>query len=232
MIQVLLIAGLLLILGVLLLILFLIRLVRRLTFHVQEGKPFRPPPSVSYWAIFLAMIVLVISWVFFWSANQLKSFEPYKPSAAAGVLEVSRKGDSVKSMKFDYYHDQVENLKTATSFYLSGNTWRIKVQFVKFSGVLSHVFGWSYYYKVSDFYSDYSGHKPPGIKSPMLSHEEIEGGSVDLDSYVSFFGFLENAVEVNEFESEFVKISRHAKYWLVLTDSNEVRLETTAPSMK
>jgi hypothetical protein len=232
MVQVLLIAGIVLLIGVLLLILFLVRLVRRLTFNDQEGKPHEPPPGVSYWAIFVAVIFLFSAWALFWTASLLKSFKAYQPNSVAGIIEIQRQADPVKSMKFDYYPAPAESLASPATFYLSGNTWYLKGQFIEFSGLFAKIIGWSHFYKISDFFSDYKGHKPPGVSSAMLSHEPISGGYVDLDTYFNFFNFLKSAIRIEDFQSEDHDSERFSKYWLVLSDSSRIMLATSEPELR
>ncbi|MCD6161266.1 MAG: hypothetical protein J7K40_02495 [candidate division Zixibacteria bacterium] len=232
MIKAILIAVLLLGIGVILLILFLLRLIRRLSFNASEGKAKTIPGSVSYWAIFLATILFIISWLFFWSANQLKSFHSYEPSNVIGYIEVKQKGDLVKSMEINYYPFQEGVLSTPTTFYLSGNSWKIQGQYINLSNYLTLIFNGPDYCKISEFLSDYKGHKPPGADAPILNTQHIKGGAVDLESFSGIFGLAKGVSKVGEFESEFIMLKRFGKYWIVLSDSGIVSLETKAPLYK
>jgi len=193
--RIIIIASALLVLGCTLLILFLVRLIKRLSFHPQEGKTVKPPATVSFLAIFGAMILLIFSWIMFWSAGQLQHFKPYTPSNNICMIEVQQTGDPVKAMKFLFYPLCGDSLDTPTEFYLSGNTWYLKGQYIKTSGYLTRLLDWPYAYKVTDFHGDYKGRKPPGIDVPILNHQLIEGGEVDFGEYISAISFLKNAIE-------------------------------------
>ena len=229
MIKPILIAALFLIVGAILLVLFLVRLIRRLSFKASEGKAKDVPCSVSYWAIFLATFLILISWILFWGSSQLKSFHLYNPSNVIGYIEVKKKGDTVKSMEINYYPFQEDSLSTPTTFYMSGNSWKIKGQYINLSYFLTPIFGGSDYCKVSDFLSDYKGFKPPGANAPILTIQQIKGGAVDINSFSNIFGLINGVDNSGEFESEYIKIQRLGKYWLVLSDSGTIRMETKDP---
>ena len=104
--------------------------------------------------------------------------------------------------------------------------WHLEGQYINASGLISRLFDWTNAYKVTGFYSDYKAHKPQGVDSPMLSIQHIEGGVTEMSVYISKFGFLKNMIEIGEFSSQSIPVGRHNEYWLSLTDSNTVKLET------
>ncbi len=223
------IAVLLLGLGLLMLIWFLARLVRRLTFRSDKQQERRAPGGVTYWAILIAIFVLFISWTLFWTAHQLIGFKPFMPSTSIGRLEVRNMGDPIKSMKFDFYPASLtgnDSHSTPTTFYLSGNTWRLEGQYVKISGIFTYVFGWQFFYKVTDFHGDYVGHKPPGIDAPMLSHRSIEGGPADLSMVLGILSLFKDSFEFGEFAGETFSIKQRRLYNLILSDSGTLAIES------
>jgi len=221
------IAAILLAIGLLLLTWFLLRLLRRLTFRFHEGKPKYLPPGVAYWAIITAMIILILSWSLFWTGTKLLGFKQFTPATNIGYIAAWNQGDPVKTIKFDFYPTGDSLVGTATSFYLSGNTWYVRGQQVSLSGFLTTIFGAEDYYKVTDFYGDFTGHKPPGINSPLLSHQPIEGGTVDFQEHLSLVGLFRGNFKVGEFESNPIKLEGRRNYNLILDDSLGLRIEPT-----
>jgi hypothetical protein len=219
-----LIAVLLLIIGVILLGWFLIRIIRRLTFQPIAGKPRRPPGGVSYFAIFVAVVLLTCSWVLFWVGHQLKTFKPFSPPGMIGKLELVNEKDPIKSLYVKYYSALDDSLSKPTSFYLSGNAWGMRGQYVKIPGFLKPVFLGQHFYKVTDFYGDFIGHRPPGIESPLLAHQTIEGGWVDFYEYISIFPFIKDNFQVRPFSHPAQKLQDWERYEIALTDSGEVSL--------
>ena len=219
------IAVLLLVIGFILLGWFLVRIVRRLTFKPVEGKPRTPPPSVGYPAIVIAVILLVCSYLLFWLSHQLRSFHPFAPPSSVARIEVYNQGDPVKSIKVDFYTMDDDGESEVTSFYLSGNSWKVNGQFVKIPKALAYIFNAQNYFKVTDFYGDYMGFKPPGADVPLLGHQTIAGGPVDLFQYIGLFSFLKNSFQTCEFETAPMRIGRRNTYEVVLTDSCEAKLD-------
>ena len=217
-----LIALLLLVVGIFLLGWFLVRIIRRLTFTPIVGKPRRPPGGVSYLAIFLAIVLLLCSWVLFWVGHQLKSFKPFNPPGLIGRIEIVNEKDAIKSLKVKYYASLDTGFSKPTSFYLSGNAWGIKGQYVKIPGALGPIFRSKCFYKVTDFYGEFIGHKPPGINSPLLGHQIIEGGWVDFYEYISIVPLVKDYFQVQEFEQPPQRIIDRVSYDVALTDSGAV----------
>jgi len=222
------IAAILAAVGAILLLWFLYRLMGRLRSRAEvapEGKkPKKIPRAVSYWAILAAVICLTLSWSLFCTASLFNGFRPFGPPGRVGQVDVRNTGDNVKSMMLEYCPLGDSSSQPTSSFYLSGNSWRVKGQVVKFGGVLATVFGQPHLYKVSGFEGDYIGHKPPGVTAAILTWQEIEGGELEAEEYLATFKFLDKLLQVGRFESDFATAD-NASYWMILSDSGRVRLE-------
>lgn len=218
-------AVILLVIGLILLGWFLVRIIRRLTFVPIQGKTKKPPAGVSYLSIILAIILLACSWMLFWLGHELKSFHPFTPPGGIARIEVSNEGDPVKSIKVNFYTIDDEGQSKPTSFYLSGNSWKAKGQHVKISRQLAYIFNSEDFFKVTDFYGDYVGFKPPGSHAPLLGHETIAGGQTDIFEYVNLFSFLRRSFKVCEFETDAIVIGEHEIYNLMLADSCSISLD-------
>lgn len=219
------IALIILALGFILLAWFFIRLYRRLKFRPDDKSSTRPPGGVSYFGIILAIFMLIISWILLSMTNQLKSFRPFTPTTGVGQTTVIYEGDPVKTLKIEFVYSDAGYKTVPTSFYLSGNSWYVKGQYIKLPEFLTYVFQRQSYYRVTDFYSDFVGHKPPGVVVPLLAHQAIGGDSEDLIKFVSFISFVKNQFQICEFESAPIKTAdRISTYEIALGDSCSVTI--------
>jgi len=219
------IAAILLALGSILLACFFIRLIRRLKFKPDSESGKKIPTGVSYAAIVIAVFMLILSWILFKTTNQLKSFRPFTPSTSIAQTKANYEGDPVKTLKMELVFTGVESKTVPTTFYLSGNSWYLKGQYIKLPRFLTYIYQRQTYYRVTDFYGDFLGHKPPGVDAPLLAHQTIGGDSEELIEFMNFMPFIKSGVEVCEFKSRPVKITdRTAIFDIVLGDSCQVNL--------
>jgi hypothetical protein len=215
--------------GTLLLLWFLVRLVRKMTHDTKKGEHGRRLGGVSYGSIFAALILISLSWLFFWSVNLLKSFRPCESPAVICYIEVKPGPDNVKSIELDYYTDTEGYQTSAANFYLSGDAWKVKGQYIRFTGIMKAIFGVSEYYKVTDVYSDYRGHKPPGIDAAILTHQSLDGGAVDLDGFSSLMETIHGPVEIGKFETDYQRLYISDRNWLVSSIDGAIEVKTKPP---
>ena len=216
-----------LVIGLLLLWIFLIRLIRRLTYKPIEGKPSATPPSVSYWSIALAVFLLSFSWMFFWMGHQLKSFKVFNPPGIIAQVELVNEHDPIKTLQVTFYSVLDDSLSKPTNFYLTGDSWKLEGRSVKIPTFLEPIFRGEHFYKVTDFYGAYKGHKPPGFDSALLEHQTIEGGMVDMFEYLGFFPFIRDIFVQCDFSTDYNKLRNRGNYDIALTDSCMVYLLDT-----
>lgn len=208
----------LLVIGLMLLWIFLIRLIRRLTFKPVEGKKVQPPASVSFLAIMFAVILLIFSWSLFWIGHQLRSFKCFNYPGMVGRIDVINEHDPLKTLKVDFYSVARDGIGKPTSFYLTGNAIQIYGQFIELPGFLKLVFDGTYFCKVTDFRGKYIGHKPPGYESVLFEHQEIGGGRIDVFEYITLVPLIKMVFKVCEFESAPLEIKNKGVFDVVLTD--------------
>ena len=213
-----------LIIGLAMLWLFLVRLIRGLTYKPDEDKKAGPPASVSFLTIILAVILLGVSWVLYWTGHQLRSFKPVNFPGAIGRVEAVNEHDPLKTLKVDFYSFSGDSLSKPTNFYLTGNSYRLSGQFIRLPGFLKHVFGSRYYCKITDFWGEYIGHKPPGFESTLFDHQQIGGGQVEVFEYISLFPFVKKLLYLCEFESEPLKVDERGTFELALSDTCQVSI--------
>jgi len=221
------IAVILLALGFLLLAWFFTRLIRRLKFKpdpISESRK-KIPAGVSYIAIIIAIFMLILSWILFKTTNQLKSFKPFMPSTSIAQTNVAYEGDPVKTLKMELVLTGAETGTVPTTFYLTGNSWYLRGQHVKLPQFLTYIYKWQSFYRITDFYGDFIGHKPPGVTSTLLAHQAIGSGSENLIEFMNYVPFVKSGFKICEFQSTPVKTTdRIASYDIVLGDSCSVTL--------
>jgi hypothetical protein len=219
------IALIILALGVILLAWFLVRIYRRLVFQPDDKLRRRPPGGVSYFGIAIAILMLLISWLMLSLTNQLKSFRPFTPATGIGRITAKYENDPVKTLNIEFVYIDAAGKTAPTTFYLSGNSWYIKGQYVILPKFLKHIFQWQSYCRITDFYADFAGHKPPGVNVPLLAHQVIGGESEDLIKFVRFAPFIKDQIKICEFTSVPVKTTdRLENFEIILSDSCSVTL--------
>jgi hypothetical protein len=225
------IASILLIVGAFLLLVFLLRLTRRISYFSRTRRLKKAPGGVSSWSISLAIILIIISWAFFWMGHQLKGFYAYRPDARVCRIDVEQNDDPVKSMKCIIWPPG-DTLQTPPAIYLSGNAWHIRGQYVRITGVLEKLFPGRHGFKVTDLYGGYTGERPPSNEQSPLMHQIVEGGPNDLESYIETIGFLRKSIQIGEFETQAVSITPNTNYWIVLSDSGATGIEIVGTNVR
>jgi len=213
-----------LIAGLFLLSFYLVKIVRRLTYRPVEGKPRRLPSGVSYFAIFAAVLMLIFSWVLFWLGHQLNTFKPFNPPGVVGFVEASKENDLIKSIKIAYYSTVDSVVSIPTNFYLSGNAWKLEGQYLELPKYLEPIFQTRHFYKITDFYSGYIGFKPPGADHPLLAHQTIEGGKIDVFDYFRLIPLTKTMIRDCSFTHEYISVAEANKYNIALNDSCSVTI--------
>jgi hypothetical protein len=223
--KILLIGTILLAFGLLLLLLFLIMLVRRISYYSQTHKVKRAPMGVSYLAIFTAVILLAFSLAFFNFSNDLKWFSPYKPDAKACLVDITRTNDPVKTLRVIMYSSKGDSLKENPEFYLSGDAWYIKGQLVRVSGFIGKLFPVSHAYKINEMYGEYATRNSITADKTIFAHRVIDEGAVDLGQYVKFIKLINGSFQASEFSTPPILARDHDRYWLTISDSGQVSVE-------
>jgi len=218
-------AAILLGLGLLALLFFLIMLARRISYYGQTRRITRPPRGVSYIAIIIAIVLLVFSWIFFRAADRLKSFRPFRPMAKVCMIDITETPDPVKSLRVIIYTLHGDSLKSSPEIYLSGDSWSIKGQYVKFGGFLRGLFPSPSAYKINDLYGKFILEEKSKGEVPILGHQEFEGGEVDLGNYINSLGFLKRSVAFGEFEIGPTPVGQSNRWWLSFTETGQAQLE-------
>lgn len=224
--KILLIGTILLAFGLLLLLLFLIMLVRRISYYSRSHKIKRAPLGVSYLAIFMAVLMLALSWAFFSFSTSLKDFKSYAPDLKAGLIDISRTNDPVKTLRVIIYTTNGDSLKESPEFFLSGDAWYFKGQLIHVSGYTEKLFPSSHGYKLNEMFGNYADKNPEKTDKTIFSHHIFDEGAVDLNPYVKFIKFIKGSFQTEEFTTPPILAGEHDRYWLTISDSGNVSLES------
>jgi len=223
--KILLIGTILLAFGLLLLLLFLIMLVRRISYYSQTHKVKRAPLGVSYIAIFAAVTLLAFSWAFFSFSNNLKEFVPYWPDVNCCLIDITKTNDPVKTLRVIMYSPNGNSLKESPEFYLSGDAWYLKGQLIHVSGYVEKLFHSSHGFKLNDMYGEYANPSAIGADKTIFSHHIFDGGATDLTPYIKFIKFMKGSFQAEEFATPPIMAGSHDRYWMTVSDSGKVSLE-------
>lgn len=215
----------LLALGLLLLLLFLIMLVRRISYYSRSHKVKRAPLGVSYIAIFLAALLLVLSWAFFHFSNNLKEFVPYRPDVNCCLIDVTKTNDPVKTLRVIMYAPNGSSLKENPEFYLSGDVWYLKGQLIHVSGYMEKLLEGSNGFKLNDMYGEYANPKAVGADKTIFSHHIFDEGATDLMPYVKFIKLIKGSFQTSDFATNPIPAGAHDRFWMAISDSGSVSLE-------
>lgn len=223
--KILLIGTILLALGLLLLLMFLIMLVRRISYYSRSHKLKRAPLGVSYIAIFLATLLLALSWAFFGFSNNLKGFKPYTPDLKTGLIDVTRTNDPVKTLRIIIYSARGDSLKENPEFFLSGDAWYLKGQLLSVSGYMEKLFPAPRGFKLNDMYGEYANPDAIDADKTIFSHHIFDEGAIELAPYVKFIKLIKGSFQVEEFRTPPLLVREHDRYWMTISDSGKVSLE-------
>lgn len=223
--KIMLIGTILLAFGLLLLLLFLIMLVRRISYYSRSHKVTRAPLGVSYIAIFLATLLLVLSWAFFGFSNNLKGFKPYLPDQKASLIDITRTGDPVKTLRVIIYSARGDSLKESQEFFLSGDAWYLKGQLIQASGYMEKLFPTPRGFVLNEMFGEYADKNSVDPDKTIFSHHIFDEGAVELSPYVKFIGLVKGSFKAEEFTTPPVLAREHDRYWLTISDSGKVSLD-------
>lgn len=223
--KILLIGTILLAFGLLLLLLFLIMLVRRISYYSRSHKMKRAPLGVSYIAIFLATFLLALSWAFFSFSNNLKEFRPYAPNQKNSLIDITRTGDPVKTLRIIIYSSTGDSLKENSEFFLSGDAWYLKGQLIQASGYIEKLFPGPCGFALNEMYGEYIDKNAVDPDKTIFSHHIFDEGAVDFTPYVKFIGLIRGSFKAEEFITQPILAREHDRYWLTISDSGKVFLD-------
>ncbi len=220
------IAGVLLALGLLLLLWFLYRQLRRTSYYSRGHSVRRPPRDASIAAILAALVALVVSWALFWAADNLRFFRKFGENRVCFRIDVWQTDDPVKSMKFVVSYPGQDTTKAPPAFYLSGDRWRIEGQAVRIKGLARLLFDGERCFAITDAVADRSQSWRSRPDDFIFDRTQLPGAESKLAEAIGRYGWLGRFFNVNKFKTLFREAQARQSFIGRIDGDGQLSLET------
>jgi len=214
----------LLVLGIALLIFLLIRVFKRFRFREKADSKTGPPGGANIYLIIAIIIFIIIGQSFLWLSSQLKFFRPLGEDGRFATLYVTRTGDPIKSLEMSYIPAVRDSSAMENLFYLSGDSWRLRGELLKFKFLVKYLGLPDSCYKTVEFNSEFQGRLPRDARGALLHSELIEGGESDVFRFFRDTKLFKWFAEVDSFSVDFQKVDNTVGYYLHLKPDGTVEL--------
>jgi len=215
----------LLVLGLLLLALMLRMVFRRIRFHDNPEPYSSAPAGANALLIIMAIIFIVAAQCFFWLSTQLKYFRPLGADNIIGNILITHSDDPARSLKIHYASGASDSGVLANVFYLSGDSWRISGEIIKFKFANRLLRLPRRAAKAVEFNGRYLGRIPPNSSGALLNRYEIEGGNSAAFELFRDNRYLKWFADVDTFATDFITGEKLEKYLIKLEKDGSVGLE-------
>jgi len=213
------------VLGIALLIFLLIRVVKRFRFREKGESKIGPPGGANIYLIIVIIIIIAIGQSFLWLSSQLKFFRPLGEDGRFATLYVTRTGDPIKSLEMLYVPAVGDSSAMENLFYLSGDSWRLRGELLKFKFLVEYLGLADSCYKTVEFNGEFQGRLPRDARGALLNSELIEGGESDIFRFFRDTSLFKWFAEVDSFSTDFQRIDDSVAYYLNLTPDGTVKLQ-------
>ena len=212
------------VLGIALLVFLLIRIFKRFRFRDTGDPKLRPPRGMNIYLFILIIIFISIGQSFFWLSSQVKYFRPFGENGMFASLFVTRTGDPIKSLEMLYIPAVGDSSAMENLFYLSGDSWRLKGEILKFKFLADFLGLPDSCYKTVEFRSEFKGRMPPDTRGALLNTEIIEGGESGAFRFFRDTGLFKWFAEADSFSTDLQRKDESVGYYLHLTSDGSVEL--------
>jgi hypothetical protein len=213
------------IVGILLLAFLLRRVFKRIRYQDTGDLRKKPPGGVNILLVLLALIFIILSQVSFWMSSQLKYFRPLNDEGDVGRVSAKRTDDPVKSLEVRYVHASPKAVNVENLFYLSGDSWRISGEIIRFKfgrGLLKLP---ERCYKTVRFNAGYIVQRTPLSTGTLFHTKEIEGGKSDAFELFRDSKYLKWFAEVDSFAGDWVTVEGSGSYAVSVAADGAVIVE-------
>lgn len=200
------------IVGILLLAFLLRRVFKRIRYHDIGDLRKRPPGGVNILLVLLALIFIILSQVSFWMSSQLTYFRSLNDDGDIGRIAARRTDDPVKSLEVRYVHASLQSTNIENLFYLSGDSWRVSGEIIRFKfgrGLLRLP---ERCYKTVQFNAGYISQRTPPSTGTLFHTKEIEGGTSNAFELFRDSKYLKWFAEVDSFAGDWVTVEGSGSY--------------------
>ena len=212
------------VLGILLLIYQLNKAIRRIRYRDTGDPQSVPPGGPKAYIIVFAVLVIIIAQMFFWLSPEIKHFRPFNEGGLFAYLYIARTGDPVKSLEMRYSPMTPDSTGTENRFYLSGDSWRISGEVLKFKFLNGFLGLPDSCYKVAEFSSMFVGRLPPDTRGPILHRELIDGGATDAYKYFRDTRLFKWFAEADSFASDYNRVDNTVGFYMYIESDGSVAL--------
>jgi hypothetical protein len=212
------------ILGIALLVYLLIRIFKRFRYRDTGDPQSGPPGGANVYLIIAIIIFISIGQSFLWLSSQLKYFRPFGEDGKFATLHITRTGDGIKSLEMMYIPAVGDSSAMENLFYLSGDSWKLRGEVLKFKFLAGYLGLPDSCYKTVEFNSKFQGRLPPDIRGALLNTEIIEGGESGAFRFFRDTGLFKWFAESDSFSTDYERIDNSVGYYLHLTPDGTVDL--------
>lgn len=212
------------ILGLILLGFQLTSVFKRIRYRDTGDPQSKPPRGINVYLIVLAVLFIIIAQAFFWLSSEIKFFRPFGEDGLFAYLYITRTGDPVKSLEMRYTPAIGDSSGLENLFYLSGDSWRLKGEMLKFKFLADFLGLPDSCYKTVEFNGEFKGRLPPDTRGALLNTEIIEGGASGASRFfrdTKLFKWFANA---DSFYTDFERVDNTVGFYMYIVEDGAVEL--------
>jgi len=212
------------ILGLILLGFQLNSVFKRIRYRDTGDPKSRPPGGANIYFVILAIFFIIIAQAFFWLSSETKFFRPFGKDGLFAALYIARTGDSVKSLEMRYTPVIGDSSGMENLFFLSGDSWRLRGEVLKFKFLADFLGLPDSCYKTVEFNGKFVGRLPPDTRGAMLHTEIIEGGESGAFRFFRDTRFFKWFAEADSFSTDYERIDNSVGFYLYIGADGVVEL--------
>ena len=212
------------VLGIALLAYQLIRVFKRIRYRDTGDPQVKPPGGVTVYLFILVVVFIVIAQSFFWLSSQLKFFRPFGEDGRFASLYVTRTGDPIKSLEMLYIPAVGDSSAMENLFYLSGDSWRLRGEILKFKFLADFLGLPDSCFKTVEFNGEFVGRLPRDAKGALLHTEIIEGGQSGAFRFFRDTKLFKWFAEADSFYTDYSRIDNSVGFYLHIKPDGTVEL--------
>ena len=212
------------ILGLILLGFQLTGVFKRIRYRDTGDPKSKPPRGINVYFVTLAILFILIAQAFFRLSSEIKFFRPFAEDVLFASLYVARTGDSIKSLEMRYTPVIGDSSGVENLFYLSGDSWRLKGEILKFKFLAEYLGLPDSCYKTVEFNGKFVGRLPPDTRGAMLHTEIIEGGQSGAFRFFRDTKLFKWFAEADSFYTDYERIDNSVGFYMYINPDGTVEL--------
>jgi hypothetical protein len=213
------------VLGILLLAFLLRKVVKRIRYRDTGDPKKRAPGGASLFLIIIALLSIILAQGFFWLSAQLKYFRPLNNEGAIGRLTANRTDDPVRSLEIRYVPASPYSISIENMFYLSGDSWRLSGEILRFKFAKNQFNLPESAYKTTEVNGRFISRRSPSSTGTLLHTEELEGGQSAAFEFFRETRLFKWFAEVDSFATDWVTVEDSDSYELAVGKDGGVIVE-------